>query len=559
MTLLQGNRKQRIITAIRNMKYRKSLALFLILAFMISTTGCYRYRPHELKPHQEVLANLSKAKRYFIVHSGKDVFHLDKLVVSDSSKSLKGFRQEVSIIHQSYKTTTQGLNKYKPRMSSPTTEAHIYVPTFTETSDHHITIPISSIQRLEIYDGSSGTSFLVGFGILVGILVVVTLIVLLTKSSCPFVYTYNSEGKHFEGEIYAGAIYSSLERDDYMPLDKISPVNGEYKITIANQLKEKQYTNLAQLIVVDHDFSTDVLLDKEGKPQLISDPVSPSYAIAGNQKDVLPLLTKKDSSSYLFDAASTSNTDFSNIELQFNKPPDAKIAQLVLNAKNSYWLDYIYGKFNEKFGILFNAWNTYQKFVPAEKNRRWSLEQGIPLSVYLYTDKGWKLIDYFNVTGPLASRDIVMPVDVSSIKEDEVRIKLECGFMFWELDYAAVDFQNDMPVKITSLTPAKATDEKGRNVRKELSKTDSDYLAQPEVGNEVFIKYVSPSVTPDVKRTVFLHSRGYYEYIRDYDGIPDLQELNSFNDPGAFTHFAKENLDLVVKESNQYSTADHGN
>ena len=40
--------------------------------------------------------------------------------------------------------------------------------------------------------------------------------------------------------------------------------------------------------------------------------------------------------------------------------------------------------------------------------------------------------------------------------------------------------------------------------------------------------------------TLFLHTRGYYEYIRDYNGKPNVSELKKFRLPGTFSHFAKK-------------------
>ena len=78
---------------------------------------------------------------------------------------------------------------------------------------------------------------------------------------------------------------------------------------------------------------------------------------------------------------------------------------------------------------------------------KWSLDQGIPLSVYLETEDGWEFVDYYNVVGPLAAKEDVLEIDLTKMKGDKVNIKLEFGFLFWEIDYVAMDFTPNFSVE----------------------------------------------------------------------------------------------------------------
>jgi hypothetical protein len=219
---------------------------------------------------------------------------------------------------------------------------------------------------------------------------------------------------------------------------------------------------------------------------------------------------------------------------------------LILNAKNSLWLDYIYGEFTKLFGTAYNRFAEQRKRVLPEKSIQWMLDQGLLLSIYLETGNGWKFLDYFDMVGPLAARDLVMPIDLSDVKSDNLRIKLTCGQMFWELDYAAMDFTENLPVKIKYLDPTSAVDEKGTDVSKLLKAPDNLYLEQPEVGNEAVITYPEVTVTEGLAYTAFLHSRGYYEYIRDYKTKPDVAYLKSFSKKGAFNEFSFQHYNKIL-------------
>ena len=412
-----------------------------------------------------------------------------------------------------------------------------------------------------MYDTHVGATVLVVLGITLAVGVVIAAIIAATKSSCPFVYINNGEAFTFTGEMYGGAIYSSLERDDYMPLPGFFPTDGVYQLRISNELLERQYTNLANLIVVDHPKHSIVVLDKYGKIQTINSPQLPIHATSGSSLNVNNYIEKKDSSAYLFNENADDNQDVSNLVLSFKKPENAKTGKLILNAKNSFWLDYIYGQFNEQFGTYFNSFTEKQRKEPAGKLNQWSLEQSIPLSVYVKTETGWRFIDYFNSIGPLASRDIVMPIDITQIKGDTITIKLECGFMFWEVDYAAMDFSENIASETYQLKALSAIDEKGFDVSSLIATTDDNYLIQPEIGNVVTVTYQAP-IKNDLEQSIFLHSRGYYEYIRDYKNLPNISNLRSFKNKGSFTSFAKKHYDAFMTTEDLFAatmTQPHGN
>ena len=76
-------------------------------------------------------------------------------------------------------------------------------------------------------------------------------------------------------------------------------------------------------------------------------------------------------------------------------------------------------------------------------------------------------------------------------------------------------------------------------------------VAKLPIGNEIEVIFESPeSKDPSLnERTVFLKNRGYYIYIRDYDGIPDEKLLKSFEENEAFTQFAIDKyFELISSE-----------
>jgi len=538
-------------------RFKSAISICFLLLYITFIAGCSYYKVKQVKSlnSESISKEIKQKKKYIIVHHGEIAWHLKDIVVNETNQELTGTPESLPDNHLYYKSAKgKGqANRYKNNIKEPDRpifEVHIYTTLKFEKGEPQFTIPFSSISKIEVYDTDVGTTVISIIGVTLLVSALLAVIVAATKSSCPFVYIGDGYSYNFTGEMYGGAIFSSLERDDYMPLPGFFMVNDEYHLKISNELLERQYTNLANLLVVEHPKNSSILLDKKGEIQTITLPEVPTKATANTDIDITNLILQKDSSAYLFNEHVEDGKDISSLILSFKKPLHSTTGKLILNAKNSFWLDYVYGKFNEQFGIFYNTFAEKQKKVPAEKHNQWSLEQNIPLSVYVETESGWKIIDYFNSIGPLASRDIVMPIDLTKIKGENVRIKLECGFMFWEVDYAAIDFSPNIPVDITRITASSAVDEKGNDVSSSIVKTDNEYLIQPEIGNAAIIKYKGIPVKAESNQTVFLHTSGYYEYIRDYKNWPNISYLESFKNKGAFTNFAKQQYDQFMSTQN---------
>lgn len=536
------------------------VSIVTLFCYVAAIVGCsyYKVKPVEPLTHEAAMKQIRNTEKYLILHQGEQAWHFFDVSIDEASQEMKGTIEFLPPTHLHYQTAKKNrTNRYKvPRDKNdrPTREVHIYTSAPLGRKNSSITIPFETIHKLEVYDEDNLTSFASVLGITAAVGVVIVAIIAATKSSCPFVYIGNGDQYLFAGEMYGGAIYAPLERDDYMPLPGFLPIDGQYQLKISNELSERQYTNLARLLVIDHPDNVKPLLDRSGSVHMISNP-EPPLAATCNNNDYREAILASDSSVYRFDEPAADDQAVSNLILSFKKPPHAQSAKLAIRAKNSYWLDYVYGKFNEQFGTYYNTFAAAQNKMPARKSNQWAKEQGIPLSVFVESKDGWTFVDYFNVLGPLASRDLVIPINLSKVSTgtDKVRIKLECGFMFWEIDYAAMDFSENTPVEVAAVIATSAIDEKGNDVGDLLSATDEHYLIQPDIGNVVTLKYPAPEVKNT--RSVFLHSRGYYEYIRDYKNWPDFVALQSFKKKGAFTRFAKKQYDEFVNTEDIFAAA----
>jgi len=117
------------------------------------------------------------------------------------------------------------------------------------------------------------------------------------------------------------------------------------------------------------------------------------------------------------------------------------------------------------------------------------------------------------------------------------------------VDYAALDCSPNALVQLDNCHLASATTERGTDARASLAADDAQHLAQPRPGMAVALAYETRLPAPDAgtRRTAFLRTKGYYEHIRDFKGLPNLPELYAFKQPGRFIEFSKEKYRLAAQ------------
>lgn len=387
-------------------------------------------------------------------------------------------------------------------------------------------------------------------GVGIGAFAVIVVIILLLKSSCPFIYTYNGEHFVFTGEVFSGAIQPGLERHDYLLLPEIQPKEGEYLLQVTNEIREIQHINLMQLLVVDHPENMSVLFDKYGGLQTIQEAQPPVSAKTFSGNEVLHLVQGKDSLAYYFDDAIHTEETLDGLILTFEKPNDATTGKLIVRAKNSFWVEVVMKEFHSLFGRRYNAFSQWEANRTPEQMRQIMTGQSFPLAVYVEKEGEWIEADLFEVAGPMAMKDDVLEINFEEIHDNTFRIKLESGFLFWELDYVAMDFSENIPLPVVTLPVAEAIDENGIDVSEVIRSDDLLYYIQPEIGNEALLRFPVPDFS-DVSRTVVLHSKGFYQIIRDQEGRANWKAVRAFRHPGSMPQFSKELYQQKIQLSQQ--------
>jgi hypothetical protein len=522
--------------------FKQILTVFSILLLL---TACQNYYKATTRGKDAaVIDSLNQQYRYFVLRTGSEAYYMKNLVLSTDRKTLEATLDTLPYEHRLH--LVKGINgnmRYRKNNSSDLpvlSEVHLYVTSNnTAGVGSRYSLPLDQVQMIEVIEKDrkrTTNSYVLGaIGVTVGAFALAAIIIAATKSSCPFVSAYDGEQFTLQGEIYGGAIYPQLARKDFLPL-KMTPLpDSSLQLKISNELQERQYTDVAELWVITHSKNIRVLTDEQGNLYSVANQEAPVSAQLNNNKDVTTALLHAGDNALLYMDDSTSPSASNEVVIKFKKPADNRKGKLVLSLKNSYWLDLLYGELAKGFGSYYPKYMKQQQGKPAAELLKWTYEQQIPLEVSVKTKDGWKRMTRITTVGPLATRQVVVPIDMSETTGEFVDVRLSCGFMFWEIDYAAIDYSEENAFVVQKLQPVAAKDETGKDVLALLQTEDRQYLEQPHIGNVATITYKGASTPgPDQAQTFILKTKGYYEHIRNFENKPDIGFLQQFKKPGAF-------------------------
>jgi hypothetical protein len=409
-----------------------------------------------------------------------------------------------------------------------------------------ITIPFSDIQQVWIRkpDVSASAAAAVGVLVITGVLMAV-LLHSFEKSmqdleSCPFVYSFDGEKYVLDAEPYGAAASEGLKRTDWAEMTNLREVGGKYRVLLANEHNEKQYTDELKLVAVDHAPGVKIAPDLLGRVHTFNRPLAPVTAVDQNGRDIRPFVGENDRVFWLSpldDRSLDGDGDFRDeLFFEFPKPAGAKKVKLLANAWTTQWGAFSSSKFLELFGSsLPEQYADVDRHGPTYyRLMSWmSSEELYALKVWVETPGGWKVRGMIMEGAPVITKDKAYVLDVADIPGDVLRIKLRPPVNFWMVNSLAVDYGEDTPITLTELAAETAVDRAGRDVRRELASTDSFYLASPNRGEWTELVFTAPPLKAGLERTVLVKVSGYYKANIDATGEPQTELIEHvFDEPG---------------------------
>ncbi len=381
------------------------------------------------------------------------------------------------------------------------------------------------------------------------------------SESCPFIYSFDGERYILDAEPYGGAICRGLKRTDWCGLEHLTETDGQYRILIANELEETEYTDELKLVIVDHPSTVKVAPDAAGRIHTFARPLAPLSAVQNGEEDITSLVSEKDLRVWKadYEGLSSSSNEGLREELifEFAKPKDAPRAKLLVNASTDFWGSQVAKAFLALQGNRISSWYAdvdtrgpeFQKIVS------WYLREELYLlQVKVETPSGWEPRGIIYGSGPFVSEDKAYVLDIRDVPGEVLRLKIAPPTQFWNIDYLAVDYSDDIAVDILKVLPESAGARTDPAVCDLLQANDDRYFVLPRGGAPAELVFPAPARKPGWERTLILGTSGYYDIHLEAAGEPRTDLFRKIlAEPGATLVYARE-----VYEKGKKNEAERG-
>jgi hypothetical protein len=402
---------------------------------------------------------------------------------------------------------------------------------------------------IEKEEAQVGLTILATLGMIVGALALIALIVIATKESCPFIYSFDGEKYIFDGEPYGGAIAEGLKKTDYSRLEHLKPIDGKYKLLMRNEADETQYTDEMKLLVIDHPMNTEVAPDVNGNMTVFNRVFPPISVTDENGKDITAFFSNRDNIQWQSDMPIDTGYAGKNLKhdliLKFPKPVDAKKVKLLINAGTALWGGYmIKGMLNLR-GNKVDKWYENINNKGTELLRLYQFierEELYVLKANVLENDRWITKGLVTAGGPFIDEDRIVELNIENVTGDSLYINFSPPFGFWKFDFAGVIYESTIAAEVKELPISYAIDQEGTDLTKALNKIDGKYYIMPDSTYTANINFEATAQKENTSRSLFLKTNGYYDIHLKKDK-PEQTELieKILNTPGLI-------LEISVKE-----------
>jgi len=411
-----------------------------------------------------------------------------------------------------------------------------------------VSVDLTQVTKLEVMELNVGASIAktvaltaLTTGAVVG---VAAIIVALTKSSCPFAYVDRGNGWELVGEAYAGAAFHSIQREDLLPLPPLDTLRHA-RVRLRNEARETQFTDFAELVVVDHAPSSRALSTFDGRPILVKAGGQLISARDGRAVDATDLLSKADGRMWATDpetAAAVDGPPYDDVITAELRADSAGTPVLELIGGNTAWLDLVFGRF---FAAMGNRMATYiaqgNEASAGARIQRWREREGVDLAVELRTAAGWTRVATIPTVGPASIRGVAVPLPLRVNPGERVQVRLRGGLAFWRFDRLALSVADTSTAVVHHIAPISASSFDDRDQRQEIARIDGRFNALSAMSDTLDMEFALPPRERGRDRTAFLRTSGYYNVHAQIQAQWLPATLKAIRDePGGLARFGRD-------------------
>lgn len=412
-------------------------------------------------------------------------------------------------------------------------------------SGEPVSVPLTDVLYVEIRktDPVMTTVATLGFLALAGAISVG--IIMATKESCPFVYSYDGESYILDAEPLGGAITKGLERTDLSRLERIRPVDGFYRLLFRNEVEETQQIDHCEILLVDHPPGTEVVHAPSGGFFAVQDPIPPARVVDESGREITSFFQSRDGiawqSQMPIDPSAPLPMSRQTLTVTIPRPQRAGDAHLQINAGATFWGSNMIREMLELRGPHVDSWYAAIDAggpARAELDAWLEREELYDLKVQVLEPDGFHAQGAVHSNGPLVIEDRILPLDLSRVEGDSITLRFDPPFGFWSIDYIALVMDPLACRESAALQPA-AVDGGGAAIADLLKARDGVYHTMGEVGEWFVLRFPWEGNHDPRTRTAFLRTSGYYR-IRIPEGLADrTTELQSMTaEPDGVVRFS---------------------
>jgi hypothetical protein len=510
------------------------IATFLIIAMLFSSCRLYHIKSRSVLHNNAERLLSKKVYPHFLLHCGDNYWQIKNPNIKESSVTgvLTSVDEKVDLFYRI------ALKKKNFRVKSideyQANQLHIYVEAF-EYDGQIVKVNLNDIKELKILDKNKGLSTLVNFGIASASAIGSLTVFLIIACGCPHNYTFDGDKYQYNNSLFTGATAPNLERHDYKSLPDYHPENLIYKMLIKNEENESQFTNLLELMVVNHGKQVEVVLDQIGNIHTLLKRENPIKITDDFGNDLSSFTNYLDDNPYPFDQISEDY--FSHVYATYNVSETKENAKLIIRSKNSSWGGLVYHSFAELMGENYNKWVKNNLKRTPNKVQEDLVNAGIPLIVEVKKNGEWILLEAIDLIGEVNYNQVAISVPREYLDDPTVEFRITSGYKFWELDAVQMDFSEPQKVLVQKFKPSSAFG--SQDYTNSVSFDDKNYMQHLNTGDSTLISFDNLPIFFE-SRSLFLHSKGYYQSKNQYFGPTKWKAVFAMKQKGGFSLFSKE-------------------
>jgi hypothetical protein len=420
-------------------------------------------------------------------------------------------------------------------------------------------IPFSDIHELAVRRFDAGKTIALTAGIGLAIVIAAAAIDCCgpdfkntdSLKSSPLVYSWDGHTWRLDSGTFAGAITAGAARADVDNLLYATAEGQTLRLRVANELQETDYLDALTLLAVDHERSMGVAPGSDGRLYSVGRLVPPARAADLAGRDALAAVRATDSVGW--ESVVTSRDPIApadvrdGLELAFPRH-GATAARLVVDAQNTPWVPVMLTAFVTMHGRSTQAWYDSLDSDPAQLASFGAMmaREGF-LQVSVWSGDRWLPAGAIGAPGPELAKREVLPLDLSGVTGDTVRVRLESAPAFWWIDHVALDPSDERPVQARAIPPTTATDGQGRDLLPLLARVDQRYYVI-ETGEGAELQFDVPPVPAGRVRSYLVRSTGWYRIRAAAEGEAEVALLDKLLlKPGAGSRLSVERMNRVLQ------------